>query len=123
MRPGWSPARAPDNLPDHWRGLKAEIYEGKPRMRNPEKSRFLDAAGHIEAQEIPLFEIGPDMALARQILGIALPMDRLVFELPIPDYIELNRRMGNDMIFFPTAGGWAASSGWTLRGVSTISMG
>jgi uroporphyrinogen decarboxylase len=40
------------------------------------------------------------MALARQMLGRDLPMDRLVFELPIPDYVELNRRMGNDMIYF-----------------------
>ena len=61
-------------------------------MRNPDKRRFLDAARHIETQEIPLFEIGPDMALARQILGKDLPMDLLVYELPIPDYIELNRR-------------------------------
>ena len=70
------------------------------RMRNPDKRRFLDAARHIETAEIPLFEIGPDMALARQILGKDLPMDRLVYELPIPDYVELNRRMGNDMVYF-----------------------
>ena len=69
-------------------------------MRNPDKRRFLDAARHIETAEIPLFEIGPDMALARQILGKDLPMDRLVYDLPIPDYVELNRRMGNDMIYF-----------------------
>jgi uroporphyrinogen decarboxylase len=69
-------------------------------MRSPDKRRFLDAARHIETQEIPLFEIGPDMAVARQILGQDLPMDLLVYELPIPDYIELNRRMGNDMIYF-----------------------
>jgi hypothetical protein len=69
-------------------------------MRNPDKRRFLNAARHIETEEIPLFEVGPDMALARRILGKDLPMDRLVYELPIADYVELNRRMGNDMIYF-----------------------
>lgn len=69
-------------------------------MRNPDKRRFLAAARRVETQEIPLFEIGPDMALARQIMGKDYPMDLLVYELPIPDYIELNRRMGNDMIYF-----------------------
>jgi hypothetical protein len=69
-------------------------------VRSPNKQRFLDAARHIETEEIPLFEIGPDMALARQILGKDLPMDRLVYELPIDDYVELNRRMGNDMVYF-----------------------
>ena len=73
---------------------------GRRRTRDPDKRRFLDAARHIETAEIPLFEIGPDMALAWQILGKDLPMDRLVNDLPIPDYVELNRRMGNDMIYF-----------------------
>ena len=40
------------------------------------------------------------MSLARKILGKDLPMDRLVYELPIADYVELNRRMGNDMVYF-----------------------
>jgi uroporphyrinogen decarboxylase len=69
-------------------------------VRSPDKQRFLDAARHVETAEIPLFEITPDMALVRQILGKEVPMDRLAYELPISDYVELNLRMGNDMVYF-----------------------
>lgn len=69
-------------------------------MRNPDKKRFLDASRHVETQQVPLFEVDPDMSVARQILGKELPMDRHAYELPVDDYVELNLRMGNDMVYF-----------------------
>lgn len=69
-------------------------------MRSPDKRRFLDAARHIETEEVPLFEVDPDMALACQILDKELPMDQHVYELPVQDCVELNLRMGNDMVYF-----------------------
>ena len=69
-------------------------------MRNPDKKRFLDAVSHKECEEIPLFELQVDIEIAGKILEKQLPPHLLSFELPIPEYVELNRRIGNDMVFF-----------------------
>ena len=69
-------------------------------MRNPDKNRFLKAVAHQETGEIPFFELQVDIEIADKILERPLPPHLLSFELPIPDYVELNSRMGNDMIFF-----------------------
>ena len=69
-------------------------------MRIPDRRRFLDAVNHVETEEIPFFEIDPDMALVNQLLGMRFPLSLHPYELPIPDYIELNKRMGYDMIYF-----------------------
>ena len=74
-------------------------------MRIPDRRRFLDAVNHVETEEIPFFEIDPDMALVNQLLGMRFPLSLHPYELPIPDYIELNKRMGNDMIYSLTRGG------------------
>ena len=69
-------------------------------MREPCKKRFLNAVMHEQCEEIPFFELQVDIEIAEKILEKQLPSHLLSFELPMPDYVELNRRMGNDMIFF-----------------------
>lgn len=69
-------------------------------MRTPDKIRILDAIKHIERPDLPLFEIDPDMEIANQILGKKLPYHLHSFEQEVMDNIELNIRMGNDMLYF-----------------------
>jgi len=69
-------------------------------MREPDKQRILDAINHIERRDIPLFEIDPDIAIMNQILGKELPFHLHPFEQEVEDNIELNKRMGNDMLYF-----------------------
>ncbi|NWG14341.1 MAG: hypothetical protein HXY20_12495 [Acidobacteria bacterium] len=69
-------------------------------MRNPDKRRFLDAVRHVESEEIALFECDPDISQVNKILGKSFPLSLHAYDLPIPDYVELNCRMGNDMIYF-----------------------
>jgi len=69
-------------------------------MREPNKKRFFNAVNHIESEEVAFLELDPDMSLAKQILDKDLPMDLHVYELDIGDYVELNKRMGNDMHWF-----------------------
>jgi len=69
-------------------------------MRAPDKTRFLRAVRHIEVEELPFVEADPDIVQVNRILGQRFPFSLHAYELPVPDYIELNRRMGNDMIYF-----------------------
>ena len=69
-------------------------------MRDPDKARFMNAAKHIESEEIPLFETDPDMKIVNQIMNRDFPMSIHAYELPAEDNVELNCRMGNDMIYF-----------------------
>lgn len=68
-------------------------------MREPDKMRFLRAARHVSQEEIPLFEIEADPAIVSQMLGKRVDMGLHSFELAIPDVVEWNRRMGNDMVY------------------------
>ena len=68
-------------------------------MRAPDKNRVLNAVKHIESSEIPFIENDPDMLLVNRILEKDFPLSLHAYELPIDDYVELNRRMGNDMIY------------------------
>jgi uroporphyrinogen decarboxylase len=68
--------------------------------RSPDKSRIFDAISHIERKDLALLEIDPDMAVVNRILGKSLPMDLHPYELKAEDNIELNLRMGNDMLYF-----------------------
>lgn len=70
------------------------------KMRKPEKNRFLDALRHLEGEEIPFLEADPDIVLVNTILGKEFPLLLQAYELPVSDYIELNLRMGNDMVYF-----------------------
>jgi uroporphyrinogen decarboxylase len=69
-------------------------------MRDPDKRRFLNAVNHVESEEIAFYECDPDISQVNKILGKNFPLSLHAYELPIPDYVELNRRMGNDMIYF-----------------------
>lgn len=69
-------------------------------MRDPDKARFMNAAKHIESEEIPLFETDPDMKIVNQIMNRDFPMSIHAYELSAEDNVELNCRMGNDMIYF-----------------------
>ena len=69
-------------------------------MREPDKNRILNAVRHIESDEIAILETDPDMALVNKILDKDFSLAGHSYELPAEDYIELNRRMGNDMIYF-----------------------
>ena len=68
-------------------------------MRPPDKNRIFHGVRHIESDEIPFLESDPDILLVNQILGKDFPLRLHAFELPVPDYVELSRRMGNDMIY------------------------
>lgn len=67
-------------------------------MRSPDKHRFLNAIRHVESEEIPFQEDEIEVTVAERILGRPLPRVR-PHELPADDYVELNRRCGNDMLF------------------------
>ena len=69
-------------------------------MRTSDKKLFLNAVSHRECDKIPFFETQVDIEIACKILEKQLPPHLLSFELPISDYVELNRRLGNDMVFF-----------------------
>ncbi len=69
-------------------------------MRSPNKQRIFNAINHIETEEIPILEIDPDMAIVNKILNKDLPFNLHPFELEAEDNIELNLRMGNDIVFF-----------------------
>ena len=70
------------------------------QMRIPDKQRILDAINHVERKDIPLLEIDPDMEIVNQVLGKNLPYELHPFELDAENNIELNIRMGNDMLYF-----------------------
>ena len=67
-------------------------------MRNSDKNRYLNAVKRIASEEIPFQEDEIEISVAGKILNRPLPMVR-PFELPAKDYVELNRRSGNDIIF------------------------
>lgn len=69
-------------------------------MRAPDKQRILDSIRHIERPDLPLFEIDPDMEIVNRILGKKLPYHLHPFEQDVRDNVELNIRMGNDMLYF-----------------------
>ena len=69
-------------------------------MRQPDKQRIIDAINHIERPDIPLFEIDPDIEIMNRILGKKLPYNLHPFEQKVEDNVELNLRMGNDMLYF-----------------------
>ncbi|MCD6201001.1 MAG: hypothetical protein J7K46_04245 [Bacteroidales bacterium] len=69
-------------------------------MRVPDKNRIIDAINHVERSDIPFFEIDPDMEIVNQILGKKLPYNLHPFEQSVDDNVELNLRMGNDMLYF-----------------------
>ncbi|MCK5000646.1 MAG: hypothetical protein KAS23_13975 [Anaerohalosphaera sp.] len=68
-------------------------------MRQPDKNRFLNAVNHIEADDVPFFEMEADIAIVCQIMDRQYDMSLHSFELPIDDVVEYNRRLGNDMVF------------------------
>jgi uroporphyrinogen decarboxylase len=68
-------------------------------MRPPDKTRYLNALRHVECAEVPFFEQEIETTVAAKILGRPLPPVR-PFEIPARDYVELNLRAGNDMIFW-----------------------
>ncbi|NQU12217.1 hypothetical protein HQ590_15590 [bacterium] len=67
-------------------------------MRAPDKQRYLDAARHVERADICFCEQDFEITVAARLLGRPLPMVR-PYELPVPDYVELSLRTGNDMAF------------------------
>jgi len=69
-------------------------------MREPEKQRFLNAVRHIESEEIPLYEIDADMSIVNRMMEKDFPLSLHPCELPAADVVELNRKMGNDMVYF-----------------------
>jgi len=69
-------------------------------MRDPDKNRFMNAVKHIESEENSLFETDPDMKIVNRIMGRDFPISIHAYELSAEDNVELNRRMGNDMIYF-----------------------
>ena len=69
-------------------------------MRKPDKQRIFDAINHIERRDIPLLEIDPDMEIVNRILDKNLSYELHPFEMDAENNIELNIRMGNDMLYF-----------------------
>ncbi|MDO9464486.1 MAG: uroporphyrinogen decarboxylase family protein [bacterium] len=68
-------------------------------MRKPDKNRYLVALKHIESEEICFQESEIESSVVSKILGRPVPMNLRSYELPVKDYIELNLKCGNDMIF------------------------
>ena len=69
-------------------------------MRNPDKSRFLSAARHIETEEIPLFESDADTLIVNRMLSKNYELALRDYERSAADQVDWNRQMGNDMILF-----------------------
>ena len=70
------------------------------KIRAPSRQRFIDAIEHRETGEAPLCEYDPDMKVVNAMMGRSYPMSMHAFDLPAEDYVELNRIMGNDAIYF-----------------------
>lgn len=68
--------------------------------REPDKQRILDAINHRERPDLPMLEVDPDMALVEKILEKDLPYHIHSYDLEPNDSIELNLKMGNDMVYF-----------------------
>ena len=68
-------------------------------MRKPNKIRYLNALQHIESEEIPFFEPGPDPVVVGRILGCETPMCTSV-ELPADITVAYSKILCNDMILF-----------------------
>ena len=68
------------------------------QLRSSDKRRYLNAVRHVESAEIPFQEDEIDPSIAAKILGRRLPMVHS-YELPVADYVELNLRCGNDLVF------------------------
>ena len=68
-------------------------------MRSPDKNRYLRAARHIEAPDVPFFELEADPVIVSAMLGKPVDLALHSYELPIPDVVEWNGRMGNDMAY------------------------
>lgn len=67
-------------------------------MRAPDKNRYLNAVRHLETSEIPFQEDEIENLVASRILGRKLPPVR-PYELPVEDFVELNIRAGNDLVY------------------------
>jgi hypothetical protein len=67
-------------------------------MRAPDKNRYLNAVRHIETAEIPFQEDEIETTVAGKMLGKKLPPVR-PYELPTADYVEVNLRAGNDLVY------------------------
>ena len=66
-------------------------------MRTPDKNRFLRAIKHIESEEVPFFEPGPDPAVVSRVLGRDVPMAYSGSELPPDVMVDYSRAFCNDM--------------------------
>jgi uroporphyrinogen-III decarboxylase len=64
----------------------------------PQKNRYLNAIKRFESEEISFQEDEIEISVASKILGRHLPMVR-PYELPAKDYVELNQKCGNDMVY------------------------
>ena len=68
--------------------------------RPPDKQRILDVIRHIERPDIPMLETDPDISLVEKMLDKKIPYHLHSYEMPAEDNVELNLRMGNDMVSF-----------------------
>ena len=67
-------------------------------MRQPDKNRYLRAIQHIESEDVCFQEDEFETTVTEQIMGRQLPLVRS-YELPAADLIELNTKVGNDLVF------------------------
>lgn len=68
-------------------------------MREPDKTRYLNALNLIEQAEVPFVEIDADFTVYERVLGRPVPGIRKAYELPPRDYLEYIQRLGLDMAY------------------------
>jgi len=68
-------------------------------VRQPDKNRYLSAIQHIESAEVPFQEDEFEISVVAKILERELPLHLRSYELPADEFVELNLKVGNDMLF------------------------
>jgi len=68
-------------------------------MREPDKQRYLQAAGHIETGQVPFQENDPDMVIVNQLLDADFPLHWHSYDVPPRDLVRLYSTLGCDMVY------------------------
>ena len=68
-------------------------------MRKPDKTRYLNALGLIEQEEVPFVETEADFTIVENVLGREVWPVRKSYDLAPLDYAEFVERLGMDMAY------------------------
>ena len=74
------------------------------QVREPDKTRYLNAVNLQPGQDIPFVETEADFTVVEKVLGREVPGVKKSYDLPPREYVEFLQRLGMDMAYVHT--GW-----------------